>query len=82
MIFLRRRAMSWPQKTWSKVKYLLGLDTLEQLAPEYRQEFEFGDFPYGLGSARTLLDYYRFSGIHGTLKEVYPNYSFRHEADS
>ena len=72
----------WPQKTWSKVKYLLGLDTVEQLAAEYRQEFELNDFRYGLGSARTLLDYYRFSGIHGTLKDVYPNYSFRHEADS
>lgn len=79
---LGKNRKDWPQKTWSKVKYLLGLDTLEQVSPEYRQEFESSEYPHGLGSARRLLDYYRFSGIHGTLKEVYPNYSFRQDSDN
>ena len=78
---LNSNRRDWPQKTWSKTKYLLGLDTLEQVDPAYRNELESDAFPYGLGSARSLLDYYRFSGIHEKLKEIFPNYKFRDVAD-
>ncbi len=67
----------WPEKTWSKVKYLLALDSLDQVSPAYFDSIAVHEFPYGMGKERSVLDYYRYCEIHEKLKTVFPNYHFR-----
>ena len=67
----------WPEKTWSKVKYLLALDSLEQVSAAYLESIAVHEFPFGMGKERSLLDYYRYCEIHEKLKTVFPNYHFR-----
>lgn len=67
----------WPQASWSKAKYLLGLDTREQVDLVYQDALAECIQRYGLGDERTLLDYYRYAGIHDQLKETFPNYLYR-----
>ena len=71
-----RNRGSWPERTWTKVKYLLELDSLEQVDPEYRASVGSEDFQYGVGNQRSLLDYYRFSGLHQQLPQYFPNYTY------
>lgn len=68
---------NWPEQTWTKVKYLLALDTLEQVSIAYQDSVAAHDFEYGMGKQRSLLDYYRFCEIHEQLKSSFPNYHFR-----
>ncbi len=68
---------NWPQKTWSKVKYLLALDNLEQVSAAYMDSIAVHEFAFGMGRERSLLDYYRYCEIHERLKTVFPNYHFR-----
>ena len=77
--FLRDNGHIATQKTWSKVKYLLDLDTLEQVDDSYRQELVSPSFVYGVGDTRSLLDYYHFCNIHEELKDIFPNYAYRSE---
>jgi hypothetical protein len=67
----------WPRKTWSKVKYLLQLDSIGQVDGVYYDDVADENFPYGMGSARSLLDYYRLTGLHEQLKALFPNYAYR-----
>lgn len=69
----------WPQASWSKAKYLLGLDSLERVDLVYQDSMSECSEKFGMGQERSLLDYYRFVGIHDQLKEVFPNYLFRDE---
>ena len=62
---------------WSKAKYLLGLDSLEQVDPVYQDSMTECSEKFGMGDERSLLDYYRFAGIHEELKEAFPNYFFQ-----
>ena len=66
----------WPDATWSKVKFLLGLDTREQVAPVYAEGLADCLAHYGLGATRTLLEYFQFAGLHDDLKRVFPNYIY------
>lgn len=67
---------NWPDRTWSKVKYLLALDTLEQVSSAYLDSVAVHEFKFGMGKERSLLDYYKFAGIHEQLKTTFPNYHF------
>jgi len=67
----------WPKASWSKAKYLLGLDSLEQVDLVYQESMAECSVKYGMGHERSLLDYYRFAGIHDQLKEAFPNYRFQ-----
>ena len=67
----------WPGKTWSKVKYLLQLDSIGQVDSVYYDDVADESFPYGMGNERSLLDYYRLAGLHEQLKELFPNYAYR-----
>ena len=71
----------WPDATWTKVKYLLGLDSMQQVAPVYQRSLPHSVSSYGLGTKRTLLEYYRYAGIHAELKKLFPNYRFGSEPD-
>jgi FkbM family methyltransferase len=66
----------WPDATWSKVKFLLGLDTREQVDPVYAEGLAGCLKHYGLGDTRTLLEYFQFAGIHDDLKRTFPNYIY------
>ena len=66
----------WPEATWSKVKYLLGLDHIEQVDPVYRDSLEESIACFGVGHERSLRAYYDFAGIHDELKQVFPNYRY------
>ena len=66
----------WPEATWSKVKFLLGLDTREQVDPVYAEGLAVCLEHYGLGDTRSLLAYFQFAGIHDELKRVFPNYIY------
>ena len=78
---MAERRQNWPEATWTKVKYLLGLDSEQQVDAFYRDSLPSVLQSYGLGTIRSLLDYYRFAGIHSDLKQVFPNYRYRHELD-
>ncbi len=69
----------WPEASWSKAKYLLGLDSLEQVDLVYQDSMRECTEKFGMGRERSLLDYYRFAGIHEQLKEAFPNYLFKDE---
>ena len=66
----------WPEATWSKVKYLLGLDDIEQVDPVYRDSLKDSIVRFGVGDERSLRAYYDFAGIHDELKRVFPNYRY------
>jgi FkbM family methyltransferase len=66
----------WPDATWSKVKFLLGLDTREQVDSVYAEGLAGCLKHYGLGDTRTLLEYFQFAGIHDDLKRTFPNYIY------
>ena len=66
----------WPEATWSKVKYLLGLDDIEQVDPVYRDSLDDSIVRFGVGDERSLRAYYDFAGIHDELKRVFPNYRY------
>ena len=66
----------WPDATWSKVKFLLGLDTREQVDPVYADGLAGCLKHYGLGDTRTLLEYFQFAGIHDDLTRTFPNYIY------
>jgi len=55
----------------------LGLDSLEQVDLVYQDSMAECSEKYGMGRERSLLDYYRFAGIHEQLKEAFPNYRFQ-----
>lgn len=67
----------WPRKTWSKVRYLLQLDSIGQVDDVYYDDVADENFPYGMGSERSLLEYYKLAGLHEQLKELFPNYAYR-----
>lgn len=69
---------SWPAATWSKVKFLLGLDAEQQVDPAYKGSLGEARELYGIGSVRSLYNYYQFAGIHEKLKGVFPNYIYSH----
>ena len=66
----------WPEATWSKVKYLLGLDDIEQVDPVYGDTLGDSMAHFGVGDERSLRAYYDFAGIHDELKRVFPNYRY------
>ena len=66
----------WPEATWSKVKYLLGLDDIEQVDPVYGDSLDDCVAHFGVGDERSLRAYYDFAGIHDDLKRVFPNYRY------
>ena len=66
----------WPEATWSKVKYLLGLDDIEQVDPVYGDSLADCVAHFGVGDERSLRAYYDFAGIHDDLKRVFPNYRY------
>lgn len=72
-----RNRGNWPDRTWSKVKYLLGLDSVGQVDSVYYDDVADDSFPYGLGIDRSLLEYYKLAGLHEQLKELFPNYIYR-----
>ena len=72
-----RNRGNWPDRTWSKVKYLLGLDSVGQVDNVYYDDVADDSFPYGLGTNRSLLEYYKLAGLHEQLKELFPNYIYR-----
>ena len=69
-----RAAVPWREATWSKVKYLLGLDELAQVDARYRDQVRDDVKRYGMGSARSLPDYYHYTGLHGDLLSLFPFY--------
>jgi FkbM family methyltransferase len=66
----------WPEATWSKVKYLLGLDDIEQVDPVYGDTLSDSMARFGVGDERSLRSYYDFAGIHDELRRVFPNYRY------
>ena len=66
----------WPEATWSKVKYLLGLDVIQQVDPVYGDSLDGSVARFGVGDVRSLRAYYDFAGIHDELKRVFPNYHY------
>ncbi len=72
-----RNRGNWPDRTWSKVKYLLGLDSIGQVDGVYYDDVADENFPYCLGTNRSLLEYYKLAGLHEQLKELFPNYIYR-----
>lgn len=68
--------IGWPEATWSKVKYLLGLDDIEQVDPVYGDSLADCVAHFGVGDERSLRAYYDFAGIHDDLKRVFPNYRY------
>ena len=68
--------LGWPEATWSKVKYLLGLDDIEQVDPVYGDSLDDSIARFGVGGERSLKSYYEFAGIHDKLKLVFPNYRY------
>ena len=73
-----RQRQSWPEATWSKVKFLLGLDEKQYVDPAYKESLSESMRLYGIGSVRSLHDYYLFAGIHDKLKTVFPRYAYSH----
>ena len=73
-----KQRQSWPVATWSKVKFLLGLDAEQQVDPAYKGSLGEARELYGIGSVRSLYDYYKFAGIHEKLKDVFPCYIYSH----
>lgn len=67
----------WPKKTWSKVKYLLQLDSIGQVDDIYYDDVADENFPYGMGRERSLLEYYKLTGLHEQLTGLFPNYAYR-----
>jgi len=68
--------IGWPEATWSKVKYLLGLDDIEQVDPVFADSLDDSIVRFGIGDVRSLRSYYEFAGIHDELKRVFPNYRY------
>jgi len=66
----------WPEATWSKVKYLLGLDNIEQVDPLYGDSLDNSIARFGVGEERSLRSYYDFAEIHDELKHIFPNYRY------
>ena len=65
----------WNQRTWRKCKYYLRLDTLEKIdCQEYVDDIFENQKTYGLGNVRSVIDYYKFAGIHEKLLELFPFY--------
>jgi len=64
----------WTDHTWCKVKYLLELDTLEQVPGEYRANIALCKQRYGMGRKRFLVDFYRHIGLHSQLLALFPHY--------
>lgn len=59
------------KKAVQRVKYLLGLEPLESVDPEYQTDIE----EYGPGNKRSLDEYYKFSGIDWKAKKAEKNCS-------
>ena len=58
------------------MKYLLGLDGIEQVDPVYHDSLDDSMARFGVGNERSLRAYYDFAGIHDELKRVFPNYRY------
>ena len=67
---------NWPEITWSKVRFLLGLDSIEHVNNEYRDSITQCISNYTFEEERSLLDYYKFASIHEKLKNIFPLYKF------
>jgi hypothetical protein len=68
----------WPKKTWTKVKYYLGLDELAQVDESYRQDVLDNRERYAPGTTRTLPAYYHHTNLHPELLKYFPYYASRH----
>ena len=58
------------------MKYLLGLDDIEQVDPVYGDSLNDSVARFGVGDERSLRAYYDFAGINDDLKRVFPNYRY------
>jgi hypothetical protein len=72
-----RNRKDWPEATWTKVKFILGLDSEKQIDHRYKKSIQNTLANYSFGSSRSLLDYYKFAKIHEKLKDIFPDYIYR-----
>ena len=68
-------ASKWCQKTWSKVKYYLKIDTLENVAEEYKNDILENQTKYGLGNERNIVDYFKMIKLHDKILDIFPFYN-------
>lgn len=65
----------WNQVTWRKCKYYLKLDTLENVdCQEYKDDILRNQNRLGLGNQRHIVDYYKYTGLHRKLCDIFPFY--------
>lgn len=67
---LNGKANNANSDVWKKVKYLLGLDKIENVPTNLKKNNE---KIWREGDARGLDEYYKMAGIYDRLKELYPN---------
>ena len=65
---------NWPEATWTKVKYLLGLDSIHNVDKIYQENVQNLDKKYQLGSIRSAQDYFEFAKIHDQIKKTFDGY--------
>ena len=66
----------WTQRTWAKCKYYLLFDTLKNIkCNEYEKDVLLHQTALGLGTARYVVDYYKMTGLHDKLCELFPLYN-------
>ena len=65
---------NWPEATWTKVKYLLGLDNIHNVDKLYQENVQNLDKKYRLGSIRSVQDYFEFAKIDDQIKKTFDGY--------
>ena len=66
---LNKKSNNISPYVWKKVKYLLGLTTLNEVPDKYKKP---NDQIWMEGNIRTLKDYYLMVGIYNKLKTIFP----------
>lgn len=65
----------WNQRTWRKCKYYMRLDTLESINYDgYINDVLENQKIYGLGDERNVIDYFKMTGLHDKLLNLFPFY--------
>ena len=73
---LASEGSKWNQLTWQKCKYYLKLDSLENVTcEEYKDDILENQNILGLGNEKHIIDYYKYTGLHPKLCDLFPFYN-------
>ena len=72
---LVKNSRLWNQRTWRKCKYYMRLDSLENIDyDDYINDVLENQKIYGLGNKRSVIDYFKYVGLHDKLLNLFPFY--------